>query len=136
MTGVRRVDISFASETVVAIAHRYRGERGFCLIDLADPDITENWAAAAAKKEQPILIWNRGRAQVVGPQPSAGTREAFDFALERSEVRAAEFAEAKRGITIANASMKFKQLWEQGFLLRRETAAETGGIEYRYYRIG
>lgn len=136
MKGVRRVDISFASETVVEIARRYQGAKGFCLIDLADPDLIENWEAAAAKKGQPILLWDNGTAKVVGSEPSQGNREAFQFALERKEVRAAEFAEAKEGITIANASMKFKQLWEKGFLLRRESAAESGGIEFRYYRIG
>ena len=39
-------------------------------------------------------------------------------------------------MTIANASMKFKQLWEQGFLLREESAADSGGMEYVYSRIG
>ena len=32
--------------------------------------------------------------------------------------------------------MKFKQLWEQGFLLRQESTADTGGVEYVYHRIG
>lgn len=135
MKGVRRVDISFASETVVEIARRYRGTKGFCLIDLEDPDLMENWEAAAVKKEQPILIWSKGSTRLAGPKPSPGNQEAFEFALERPEVRAAEFAEAKPGMAIANASMKFKQLWEQGYLLRRESTAETGGIEYRYFRV-
>jgi hypothetical protein len=137
MKNVRRVDISFASETVIEIAHRYRGTKGFCLIDLDDSDLAENWEAAAMRKEQPILIWSKtGSARLAGPKPSPGNQEAYDFALERPQVRAAEFAEAKSGMAIANASMKFKQLWEQGYLLRRESAADSGGIEYKYYRIG
>jgi predicted transcriptional regulator len=32
--------------------------------------------------------------------------------------------------------MKFKQLWEQGFLLRRESVADSGGVEFVYQRIG
>jgi len=136
MKGVRRVDISFASETVIEIARRFRCAKGFCLVDMDDPDLFENWEAAALKKEQPLVIWSKGSPKLAGPKPTAGNREALAFALERPEVRAAEFAEAKPGISIANASMKFKQLWEQGFLLRRESAADTGGIEYRYYRAG
>jgi predicted transcriptional regulator len=31
--------------------------------------------------------------------------------------------------------MKFKQLWEQGFLLRQESTADSGGLEYVYRRI-
>jgi predicted transcriptional regulator len=31
--------------------------------------------------------------------------------------------------------MKFKQLWEQGFLLRQESSADSGGVEYLYRLI-
>ena len=52
------------------------------------------------------------------------------------ERAATEFAAATPKMSIANASTKFKQLWEQGFLLRREDVAESGGVEFTYYRIG
>jgi hypothetical protein len=133
--GVRRVDISFASETLVELARRYRGSKGFCLVDLDDVDMIENWEAAAAKKSQPILLWAGDSGRVIGAEPSQGNREALTFALDRPQVRAAEFAEATPGMSIANASTKFKQLWEQGFLLRRESVADSGGIEFVYQRI-
>src|ERR1700751_289992 len=50
MKGVQRLDISFASETVVELARRYRKIKGFCLIDLTDKDLVENLNAAAEKK--------------------------------------------------------------------------------------
>ena len=136
MKGVERVDISFASETVVELARRYRGTKGFCLVDLTDPDLIENVDAAAAKKGQPLLMWQGKSARLLGIEPSQGCREAFQFALQRPQARSTEFAESKKGITIANASMKFKQLWEQGFLLRQESTADSGGVEYVYNRIG
>jgi len=136
MKGVERVDISFASETVVELARRYRGTKGFCLVDLTDPDLIENWDAAAAKKGQPLLVWHGKSARLIGAEPTQGCRDAFQFALQRPQARAAEFAESKKDISIANASMKFKQLWEQGFLLRQESTADTGGVEYVYQRIG
>lgn len=136
MKGVQRVDISFASETVVELARRYRGAKGFCLVDLTDPDLIENWDAAATKKGQPLLVWQGKSARLIGAEPTQGCREAFQFALERPQARAAEFTVTKKDISIANASMKFKQLWEQGFLLRQESAADTGGVEYVYRRIG
>ncbi len=46
-----------------------------------------------------------------------------------------EIAE-KAGLSIANASTKFKQLWEQGFLMRNESVADSGGVEFLYQRIG
>lgn len=136
MKDVQRIDISFASESIVELARRYRRSKGFCLVDLTDEDVIENVDAAATKKHQPILVWRGKSARVVGIEPSEGNREAFQFALGRAQSRAAEFASGKRGMSIANASMKFKQLWEQGFLLRREAAAESGGVEYVYHRIG
>lgn len=135
MRGVERADISFASETLVELARRFRGRKGFCLVDLADPDVKENYEAAAARKAQPLIVWTGGGVQVLGAQPSQGTRDALEFALKRPHTRAAEFVMERSGMTIANASMKFKQLWEQGFLLREESAADSGGVEYVYRRI-
>lgn len=136
LDGVRRVDISFASETLIELARRYRCNKGFCLTGLVDQDMLENWEAAAERKGQPIMVWNEGKGRVIGVEPSSGNSEAFRFALARSRSRAMEFAAATEKMTIANASNKFKQLWEQGFLLRREDVSESGGIEFLYYRIG
>ncbi len=82
-----------------------------------------------------MLVWRGKSAELVGMRPTEGAREAFQFAMGRPQSRASEFA-ALKNLSIANASMKFKQLWEQGFLLRRESTAETGGVEFIYHRIG
>lgn len=52
---VRRLDMSFASETLVELARRYRRIKGFCLIDLSDKDIAENIDAAAEGKTNHCL---------------------------------------------------------------------------------
>jgi hypothetical protein len=135
MKGVQRIDISFASETIIEIARRFRRSKGFCLVDLSDVDMIENIDAAGEKKDQPILVWKDRSAKLIGSEPSEGARRAFQFAMSRAKARAAEFA-AEQSLSIANASMKFKQLWEQGFLLRHESTADTGGVEYVYCRIG
>jgi hypothetical protein len=134
LKGMHRIDISFSSESIVELARRFRRSKGFCLIDLTDPDMIENIDAAGEKKGQPLLVWREKSADLIGATPSEGTRVAFQFAMSRSQTRAAEFA-AQSGLSIANASMKFKQLWEQGFLLRRESTADTGGVEFVYCRI-
>jgi hypothetical protein len=134
--GVRRIDISFASETVIELARRFRGSKGFCIADLDDADMIENLEAAAQKKGQPIVLWAGNAVRVMGVEPSQGNRDALSFALSRPQARAAEFAEVTPNMSIANASTKFKQLWEQGFLLRRESVADSGGVEFVYQRIG
>jgi hypothetical protein len=134
--GIRRIDISFASETIVELARRYRGRKGFCFVDLEDVDQKENWEAAAQRAKQPIMSWDeRGQPEILGVEPTQGNSDALRFALARQETRAAEFAASLNDVSITNASSKFKQLWEQGFLLRRETVAESGGVEYAYIRI-
>ena len=96
---------------------------------------TGNIDAAGEKKEQPMLVWRGRSSELVGMKPKEGMREAFQFAMGRPQSRASEFA-AQKDLSIANASMKFKQLWEQGFLLRRESSADTGGVEFVYVPIG
>jgi hypothetical protein len=133
---VMRTDISFASETGIELARRYRGKKGFCILDPQDLDMLENWEAAAERKAQPLMVWTHRNPRVIGLQPSAGNAGALAFALERGSTRASEYARATEGMSIANASTKFKQLWEQGFLLRREDFADSGGMEFSYSRIG
>ncbi|MBX3565588.1 MAG: hypothetical protein KF730_13545 [Sphingomonas sp.] len=135
MMGVERMDASFASEAIVEVLNRYRKSKGICLIDLSNSAIRLNIDLAAERIGVPITVWNGTQVEVIGLKPSAGNREALDYALSRAEVRTAAFAEAT-GISIANASTKFKQLWEQGFLMRTEGAADSGGVEFLYRRIG
>lgn len=134
LSGVRRTDVSFPRESVVELAKRYRGHKGFCLWDVTEPNILENWDAAAAKREQPILVWNKERANLIGRKPTKGTEEVFEIALKVDRIRAAAVAE-KLNMKISNASNKLRSLAEEGYLLRRDETAPSGGIEYVYYRI-
>ena len=134
LSGIERTDISFASETVVELAKRYRGNKGFCISHVADADLLENWEAAAAKKGQPIMVWEGKMGQVIGVKPSQGNVATFEFVLGKKSVTASELANAL-DLQITNASTKLKQLWEQGFLLRRQEIAESGGVEFRYFAI-
>jgi hypothetical protein len=134
LNGVKRVDISFASETIVELARRYRGQKGFCFVDLDDKDMEENWAAAAERSKQPLMNW-AGQVRVLGPSPSQGVADAFRFAISKGEARASDYAASVKDMSITNASTKFKQLWENGFLLRHETTAESGGVEFIYIPI-
>lgn len=92
MKDVERVDISFASETVVELARRFRSSKGFCLIDLTDPDLIENFDAAAVKKAQPLLVWRGASARLIGAEPTRrgrlfplhGIRSALEHAREGS----------------------------------------------------
>lgn len=135
MEGVEQIDASFASEAIVELIRRYRGSRGICLTDLQDSEVRFNIEAAADRVDVPVAVWNEGLIEMIGAKPSSGNREALQMALSRSQVRAAEYAESAN-VSIANASTKFRQLWEQGFLMRSEGAADSGGVEFVYRRVG
>jgi len=132
---VRRIDISFASETIVEVARRYRGKKGFCLIDPCNADLLENLDAAAQRKEQPIMMDSDGVFRIVGALVSQGLRDALNFAMSRPTARVSDYVCSAKDVSLTNASNKFRQLWEKGFLLRREEVAESGGMEFTYFRI-
>jgi hypothetical protein len=135
LDGVKRTDISFPREAVVELARSYRGQRGFCLTDASDPDLLDNWDAAASKLEQPLFVWNNGAVfRRLGPQPSAGLREMLEYVLSVPVARTSEVATALH-LKVPNASNKLKQLWREGYILRREQSANTGGVEYEYSRL-
>jgi hypothetical protein len=116
------------------IARRYRCGKGFCLYDATDVDLLENWAAAAVKKDQPIFVWDSGTHRIIGPKLNKGYVAILDYAMSRDQVKAID-AVNDLGIRLPNASSKLKQLWEKGYLLRSEEVAESGGIEFVYFKI-
>jgi hypothetical protein len=134
LSGVRKLDVTFAVEAVVSLVQDYAGTRQLCLTDPGDPDVSDNIAAAATLMNRPITLWTGSTAEILGPAPNIGLRGALEFALVRSEVRAAEFAKAS-GVSSANASSKYRQLADGGYLLRRQATMPSGGTEYVYRRI-
>jgi hypothetical protein len=135
LQGVERTDILFPRESVIALAREYRGTRGFCLREVHHPDLLENWDAAAERREQPLMVWNGNQLiRVLGPELSPGLRHMFDYVLSRPVARTSEAA-ASLGLKVPNASNKLKQLWQEGYILRREQSASSGGVEYEYLRI-
>jgi hypothetical protein len=135
LRGVEHTDISFPRESVVELAKTYRGMRGFCITDLTDPDLYDNWDAGAQRREQPLIRWNEDKSWgILGPQPSIGLLPMFEYVMSVSVAYTNESA-AHLHLKIPNASNKLKQLWLEGYILRRERSANSGGVEYEYLRI-
>lgn len=137
LEGVKRTDSSFPRESVIELAKRFRGSKGFYLTDIASQDLFDNWDMAAIKKKQPLFIWKNkddDSYQIIGPQPSRGNKEVFEYVVSVSHATAVSCARAL-GLKLTNVSSKLKYLCEQGFLLRRDETALSGGIEYDYFPI-
>jgi hypothetical protein len=134
LAGVERTDTTFPRESLMELAKRYRGDKGFCLYDLTNEDLIANWDSAAINKKQPIFIWSSDGYKLIGPALNKGYTAIFGLAQTRDCIRAID-AVKELGLGLSNASSKLKQLWEKGYLLRNEEVAESGGTEYIYYKI-
>jgi hypothetical protein len=131
LSGVKRIDIAFAGEAIVPLAAEQVGKRPFCVIDLADPDLRANLAAAAAQLKVPVMAWHGLEGEALGLRPGSALHQALAFALERGEVRAAQFA-TKAGVSISNASWRYNRLTAAGLVVRIPGTAKSGGKEHRY----
>jgi hypothetical protein len=141
LAGVRCVDVSFARESVIALACRYRGEKGFCLVDVASTgdidaeDLLDNWRLAAADRQQPLTVWTDQGPRVIGPQPTVQAQELLGLVLTRKDLGTPEAAKTLKK-ELNNVSTRLKNLTDRGFILRQEVQAPSGGVEYRYMAIG
>ncbi len=135
LEGVKQTDITFPRTSVIELARSYRGKKGFCISHIEDPDLLENWDAAAHRQEQPITVCEpNGHYSIIGPEPSTGLRDMLHYVLSVPVAYTSEAANAL-GLRVPNASNKLKQLWSEGYILRREQSASSGGVEYEYIRI-
>lgn len=135
LDGIEMTDITFPRTSVIELAKNYRGKKGFCLSHIQDLDLLENWDAAASRQEQPLTVRStNGSYSVIGPKPSTGLRDMLNYVLSVPVAYTNEAADALH-LKVPNASNKLKQLWSEGYILRREQSASSGGVEYEYIRI-
>jgi hypothetical protein len=134
LEGIVATDASFPRESVMSLAKQYRGEKGFFLEGFTSRDLVDNWNYAAVAKEQPMVVWAQGEAELIGPKVTPSVKTLIDYVLKNRSVTASGVAEDLE-ITVPNASTKLKKLVSQGFILRHEEVAESGGVEYIYLAI-
>lgn len=134
LEGVKATDAAFPRESVVALAKQLRGEKGFYLTHLVDRDLIDNWSYAARAKDQPLVIWREESFEIIGPELNKSTRELVQYVLQKGSTLTSEVA-SDLSLSIQNASTRLKSLVALGYLMRSEEAAETGGIEFKYFAI-
>jgi hypothetical protein len=132
--GIVATDASFARESVISLAKQLRGERAFFLTELTNRDLIDNWCYAARAKEQPLIIWDNDSFELIGPELSKANRELVEYVLQKGDVLASQAA-SDLNISIPNASTRLKRLVSDGYLLRLEDVADSGGIEFMYSAI-
>ena len=135
LEGIVATDASFPRESVISAARYYRGQYHFFLSKITNRDLIDNWKYAAMAKEQPLVIWNDdGSYEVIGPEMTESAAELLNYVLSKRQVSTVQVA-ADLSISVPNASTRLKRLVAEGYLLRKEQTADTGGLEYGYSAI-
>lgn len=127
-------DASFPRESVISIAKIYRESKGFYLLDVQNRDTLDNWDYAAKAKEQPLVVWDKDNYVILGPSLTTASKSLVNYVLTHGPVLASQVA-TDLGISVQNASTRLKKLVSEGYILRTEVAAESGGIEFIYQPI-
>jgi len=131
LAGIEATDASFPRESVVSVAKQYRGEKWFFLMHFRSRDLVDNWSYAARAKEQPLIIWSDEEFEIIGPPMNSSAEELAKYVFKNGEVTASKVA-AELGLTVPNASTRLKRLVDDGYLMRAEEIAPSGGIEFIY----
>ena len=135
LEGIVATDASFPRESVVSAARFYRGQCYFFLSKITDRDLIDNWRYAAMAKEQPLIIWHDDDSfEVIGPEMTDSAADLLEHVLSKRQVSTAQVA-TDLNISVPNASTRLKKLVADGYLLRQEQTAESGGLEYVYSAI-
>lgn len=134
LAGIEATDASFPRESVISVAKRYRETKGVYLEQVNNKDILDNWNYAAHALDQPLVFWDNGNPIILGPKMTTAAKALINYVLAKGSVLASEVA-ADLDMTVQNASTRLKKLVAQGYILRSEVVAETGGIEYVYLSI-
>jgi len=134
LSGIEATDASFPRESVIALAKHFRCEKGFYLTDVADRDLIDNWMYGAVAKDQPLVVWSDKKHEIIGPKMNSATMSLVEFILERKEVTTSLIA-SEFDLSAANASTRLKNLFKNGYIMRSEEVAESGGKEFVYKAI-
>ena len=133
-SGMTGMDISYSRESLISVIKHFRGEKGFFIKDLENQDLIENIHYAAIAKKQPVIVWNGDSYIILGEPLSTPNKNLLDTVLKERKTTTAKIAN-KLNISVQNASTKLKKLVDEGYILRVEETAETGGIEFIYKAI-
>lgn len=134
LAGVDATDASFPRESIVSLAKNLRGEKAFYLTNFKNKDLIDNWQYGAEAKEQPLLIHHESKKFWIGPKVNSATQELLDFIYEQQKFTTSLIAN-HFDVSIPNASMKLKKLFNQGYILGEKETASSGGHEFVYRPI-
>jgi hypothetical protein len=133
IAGLRQADVSFSREAIVETVRRFRPGYQFVIANPENGVVVENLDAAFARRDDAVVLRERGdTTRIIGKQPSSALRLILETVQKFRQATSREVVKKIPNLTIQNCSNKLKELWQAGLLYREETAAQTGGREWKY----
>ena len=84
--------------------------------------------------DQPLTIKLENETKLLGPALTKSNLEIFNLLKIKRKLTTSQLA-SLMNMSVPNASSKLKKLVDDGYILRFEETAETGGIEFIYQSI-
>ncbi|WP_167146031.1 winged helix-turn-helix transcriptional regulator [Pseudomonas sp. OTU750018] len=128
-------DVSFFRECLIYAAKRFDGQIALYAFDITDEDLVSNLQGAAVSGGHRLTCWVGNECRFVGPEPSSSSISLLQLVVNNRETTTSDAASALN-ISVQNASTRLKRLADEGFLLRSEESADSGGKEFVYKVIG
>jgi hypothetical protein len=134
--GVKRMDVTFARESVANLVRQHRVGRALFIGD-ASESVRENIDAALARAKLSVLHRSaRGDYQVLGLELRGHLRATLEI-VDRLAPTTAKVvaAQVEGGMNLPACNNRLKDLADAGLVLRVEDSAESGGKEYVYVAL-
>ena len=120
---------------MILLAQLYKGKKGFYISHLSNDDVIDNIDYAAKALEQPLTLKKENNEIcMLGPSLTKSNLEIFNILMTKNQVTTSQIA-SLLNLSVQNASIKLKKLVDEGYILRFEETAESGGIEFVYKSI-
>lgn len=133
--GIEQIDACFAIAGIVALCRLYKGEKHFYLSDIQNRDILTNLSCVATVYDLPLLILHDNQnTEWIGKALTPNNAELLTYIYSKPKVTTAIIAK-KFELSVPNASIKLKKLYDQGYLVATKQDAVSGGHEYIYQPI-
>lgn len=84
--------------------------------------------------DQPLTIRLDTEIRTLGPVLTKSNLEILNFLKKKKKTTTSQIA-SSMNLSVQNASSKLKKLVDDGYILRFEETAESGGIEFIYQAI-
>ncbi len=136
LLGVHQMDAAFARASIVRLAQRFKGRRGFTVTGISNSTLIDVLDAAASEGGAPIAVREGDYLRLAGTEPSECHRETFEFALTRECFNVREYASSVTGLKLATASKRIQNLLNQGLLIRHRSSRSSRHRGFRYSAIG